>query len=68
VAIEATAQIGGNGSKQAANVEEEKALEDQAPLRVPFGRGPKDRVFERERQEKQKQHAPRHPRHKGRRR
>jgi len=68
VAIEAAAQIGGNGSKQAANVEEEKALEDQAPLRVPFGRGPKDRVFERERQEKQKQHAPRHPRHKGRRR
>jgi TPP-dependent pyruvate/acetoin dehydrogenase alpha subunit len=42
-------------------------IEKQPPLRVPFGRGPKDRAFERERQEK---HAakPAHPHHKRRRR
>jgi len=47
--------------------EEEIAIEKQPPLRVPFGRGPKDRAFERERQEK---HAakPQHPHHKRRRR
>jgi TPP-dependent pyruvate/acetoin dehydrogenase alpha subunit len=68
VAIQAAAQTAETGEKPAATSEEEMAVENQAPLRVPFGRGPKDRAFERERQEKQKQHAPRHPRHKGRRR
>ena len=38
------------------------AVEHQAPLRVPFGRGPKDRAFERERQEKQPARPPRHKR------
>jgi len=38
------------------------ALEHQQPLRVPFGRGPKDRAFERERQEKQPARPPRHKR------
>ncbi len=41
-----------NGEKQAAQPGEEIAIEKQPPLRVPFGRGPKDRAFERERQEK----------------
>ncbi|HXW63026.1 MAG TPA: thiamine pyrophosphate-dependent dehydrogenase E1 component subunit alpha [Candidatus Acidoferrales bacterium] len=41
------------------------AVEHQQPLRVPFGRGPKDRAFERERQDK---HPARPPRHKRRRR
>jgi len=41
------------------------AIEKQPPMRVPFGRGPKDRAFERERQEK---HAAKPPRHKRRRR
>ena len=54
-------------AKPAAAPTEEVAIEKQPPLRVPFGRGPKDRAFERERQEK---HAakPQHPRHKRRRR
>jgi TPP-dependent pyruvate/acetoin dehydrogenase alpha subunit len=41
------------------------AVERQQPLRVPFGRGPKDRAFEHERQEKQ---TPKPHRHKRRRR
>jgi len=41
---------------------EEIAVEHQQPLRVPFGRGPKDRAFERERQEKQPSKPPRHKR------
>jgi len=46
------------------------AVENQQPMRVPFGRGPKDRAFERERQERQEKRAAKHPhhRHKGRRR
>ncbi|HXX43601.1 MAG TPA: thiamine pyrophosphate-dependent dehydrogenase E1 component subunit alpha [Candidatus Acidoferrales bacterium] len=52
-------------AKQAAAPEEEIAIEKQAPLRVPFGRGPKDRAFERERQEK---HAAKPHHHKRRRR
>jgi len=54
-------------AKPAAAPTEEVAIEKQPPLRVPFGRGPKDRAFERERQEK---HAAKtqHPRHKRRRR
>jgi TPP-dependent pyruvate/acetoin dehydrogenase alpha subunit len=52
-------------AKQAAGPEEEIAIEKQAPLRVPFGRGPKDRAFERERQEK---HAAKPHHHKRRRR
>lgn len=31
-------------------------LTEEQPLRVPFGRGPKDRAFERERLEKQEKH------------
>jgi len=34
----------------------------ETPIRVPFGRGPKDRVFERERQEKASSKPPRHKR------
>jgi TPP-dependent pyruvate/acetoin dehydrogenase alpha subunit len=41
------------------------ATESEVPLRVPFGRGPKDRAFERERQDKT---PPKPPRHKRRRR
>jgi len=41
---------------------EDIAVEHQQPLRVPFGRGPKDRAFERERQEKQPSKPPRHKR------
>jgi len=41
---------------------QEIAVEHQQPLRVPFGRGPKDRAFERERQEKQPARPPRHKR------
>jgi len=52
-------------AKQAAAPEEEVAIEKQPPLRVPFGRGPKDRTFERERQEK---HAAKPHHHKRRRR
>jgi len=55
----------GNGAKHTEQPVEEVALEKQPPLRVPFGRGPKDRAFERERQEK---HAAKPPRHKRRRR
>jgi TPP-dependent pyruvate/acetoin dehydrogenase alpha subunit len=35
---------------------EELPVEHQQPVRVPFGRGPKDRAFERERQERQEKH------------
>jgi TPP-dependent pyruvate/acetoin dehydrogenase alpha subunit len=42
--------------------EQEIAVEHQQPLRVPFGRGPKDRAFERDRQEKQPGRPPRHKR------
>jgi len=38
------------------------AVEHQQPLRVPFGRGPKDRAFEHERQEKQTSRPHRHKR------
>jgi len=53
--------------KPAAPGEDEVAVENQQPIRVPFGRGPKDRAFERERQqqppEKHASKAPhRHPR------
>ena len=41
------------------------AVEAEVPLRVPFGRGPKDRAFERERQDKT---PPKPPRNKRRRR
>lgn len=37
---------------RAAAPRQEVAVEHQEPIRVPFGRGPKDRAFERERQEK----------------
>ncbi|HUJ83702.1 MAG TPA: thiamine pyrophosphate-dependent enzyme, partial [Candidatus Acidoferrales bacterium] len=63
VAVQAASA--GNGAKQAAEAVEEVAIEKQPPMRVPFGRGPKDRAFERERQEK---HAAKPPRHKRRRR
>jgi TPP-dependent pyruvate/acetoin dehydrogenase alpha subunit len=52
-------------SEPSASPGEGIAVEHQQPLRVPFGRGPKDRAFERERQEKQ---TPRPHRHKRRRR
>jgi hypothetical protein len=35
-------------------VEEKEAIETAAALRVPFGRGPKDKAFRQERQEKEK--------------
>jgi TPP-dependent pyruvate/acetoin dehydrogenase alpha subunit len=63
VAVQAASA--GNGAKQAAEAVEEVAIEKQPPMRVPFGRGPKDRAFERERQEK---HTAKPPRHKRRRR
>ena len=63
--VAAQAVSADNGAKQAAEGVEEVAIEKQPPLRVPFGRGPKDRAFERERQEK---HAAKPPRHKRRRR
>lgn len=45
---------------------DEIALEHQQPIRVPFGRGPKDRAFERERQHEQEKHPAKtqHRRHK----
>jgi TPP-dependent pyruvate/acetoin dehydrogenase alpha subunit len=56
-------QVPASGSAQPVEVE----IEKQPALRVPFGRGPKDRAFERERQEKQPP-PKHHHRHKGRRR
>jgi TPP-dependent pyruvate/acetoin dehydrogenase alpha subunit len=55
--------------KPTASPDEEGAVENQQPIRVPFGRGPKDRAFERERQERQEKHAAKgpHPRHRRRR-
>jgi len=64
VAVEASSS--GNGAQQALQTPDDVAVEHQAPLRVPFGRGPKDRAFERERQEKQATKPQRH--HKRRRR
>jgi len=64
VAVEASSS--GNGAQEALQTPEDVAVEHQAPLRVPFGRGPKDRAFERERQEKQATKPQRH--HKRRRR
>jgi len=52
----------GNGAKHTEQPVEEVALEKQPPLRVPFGRGPKDRAFERERQEKRAAKPPHHKR------
>ena len=37
-----------------APVEEKESIETAAALRVPFGRGPKDKAFRQERQEKEK--------------
>ncbi len=56
-------QVPASGSAQPVEVD----IDKQPALRVPFGRGPKDRAFERERQEKQPPPKHRH-RHKGRRR
>ena len=49
---------------------EEVAVEHQPPIRVPFGRGPKDRTFEREHQERQEKRPAKaqHPRDRRRRR
>lgn len=41
-----------------------KDISDAAPLRVPFGRGPKDRAFEREQQQNQPAKHDRHRRRK----
>ncbi|HTR48762.1 MAG TPA: thiamine pyrophosphate-dependent dehydrogenase E1 component subunit alpha [Verrucomicrobiae bacterium] len=51
-----------SGGAPQPGAEEEIAIEKQPPLRVPFGRGPKDRAFERERQEKPPAKPPRHKR------
>ena len=40
------------GAKPAAKVPAKPELAEEQPLRVPFGRGPKDRSFEREKHEK----------------
>jgi TPP-dependent pyruvate/acetoin dehydrogenase alpha subunit len=62
------------GAAQSAGASESKSKEDLADapaLRVPFGRGPKDKAFERERTEAQrKKEAQRHAsgRHRGRKR
>jgi TPP-dependent pyruvate/acetoin dehydrogenase alpha subunit len=56
---------GGNGAKapeEAAPAEIE--LEKQPPMRVPFGRGPKDRSVELARREKPPDRPPRHKPHK----
>ena len=60
------AAAAGNGSTTSATQAVEVTIDKQTPLRVPFGRGPKDRSFERERHEKQP--PKHHHRHKGRRR
>ena len=50
------------GAQPSAPPTEVVAVENQQPLRVPFGRGPKDRAFERERQDKPPGRPPRHKR------
>ena len=58
VAVQAASA--GDAAKETVQPETGVAIEHQQPLRVPFGRGPKDRAFERERQEK---HAAKPQRH-----
>jgi hypothetical protein len=63
------AASGGNGAESPAVAPEEAEVAKQAPLRVPFGRGPKDRSVELERRDKVAERPPRHKQpHKRRRR
>ncbi len=61
---------GGNGAESTAVAHDEPEVAKQVPLRVPFGRGPKDRSVELERRDKVAERPPRHnkPPHKRRRR
>jgi TPP-dependent pyruvate/acetoin dehydrogenase alpha subunit len=60
---------GGNGADSSAVAQAEPEIAKQVPLRVPFGRGPKDRSVELERRDKVAERPPRHNKpHKRRRR
>lgn len=65
VAAQAASAVPKASHKHASSPAEGVALDLQQPIRVPFGRGPKDRAFERERQQEQEKHAPKnqHRRH-----
>ncbi len=65
-----TAVSGGNGAESTAVAHDEPEVAKQVPLRVPFGRGPKDRSVELERRDKVAERPARHnkPPHKRRRR
>jgi hypothetical protein len=64
-----TAASGGNGAESQVVPHDEPEVAKQTPLRVPFGRGPKDRSVELERRDKVAERPPRHnkPPHKRRR-
>jgi len=64
------AASGGNGAESQVVAHDEPEVAKQVPLRVPFGRGPKDRSVELERRDKVAERPPRHnkPPHKRRRR
>ncbi len=64
------AASGGNGAESHPVAHDEPEVAKQTPLRVPFGRGPKDRSVELERRDKVAERPPRHnkPPHKRRRR
>jgi TPP-dependent pyruvate/acetoin dehydrogenase alpha subunit len=64
------AASGGNGAESPLVAHDEPEVAKQTPLRVPFGRGPKDRSVELERRDKVAERPPRHnkPPHKRRRR
>jgi len=51
--LPAPAQLSAPAKDQAKAPEEGQDVSQAAPLRVPFGRGPKDRAFEREQQQNQ---------------
>jgi hypothetical protein len=69
VATQAESRHGNGASSSDDLVSAETQLEKQAPLRVPFGRGPKDRSVELERRDKIAERPPRHHKpHKRRRR
>jgi TPP-dependent pyruvate/acetoin dehydrogenase alpha subunit len=57
--IPAVAPTGVSDHRPPAQEPAEVGLDKQPALRVPFGRGPKDRAFERERQEKHPSKPPR---------
>ena len=50
----------GNGAESPVAGHEEAEVAKQAPLRVPFGRGPKDKSFELERRDKVAERPARH--------